>query len=319
MRTPLIFFALALSSVVMIALALIVSRKRQRRIEQRLRHLPRSRPLPVAEPAPSASPPAAGTTPIRVKAMRLLLLDADQAWEQGASWAKLVIVAFAAALAVWLKSRYLFGMSVPAAIGAAAFAAWSAARFTIVRERKRMEQEFSGLFPDAVDAIARMLRAGLPVTTAFQIVSQEAPAPVNAVFQSLAGQMKIGMPVEDALRLAASRIRISDFQFFAAAVVLQRGAGGNLLPTLEALGQLMRSRRAVQLKARAATSEVRLTAIILTALPVITGAALAVVSPGYLSPLFEDPRGRVVLSLAASGLVTSALVMRRMMGRIDNV
>jgi tight adherence protein B len=317
MRAPLIFFALSLSSVSLIGLALVVARKRRRRIERRLKLLPRSRPAAAPEPQVAALPDA--RKPGRIQAMRLLFLDADEAWEQGAPWAKLIAAAVVAALAVWLKSRYLLGMSVPAAFAAAAFAAWSAVRFMVVRERTRIEQEFSALFPDAVDAIARMLRAGLPITTAFQIVSQEAPAPVNTVFQSLAGQMRIGMPVEDALRLAATRIRISDFQFFAAAVVLQRGAGGNLLPTLESLGQLMRSRRAVQLKARAATSEVRLTAIILTALPIVTGAALAVVSPGYLSPLFSDPRGRVVLSMAAAGLVTSAVVMRRMMARLDSV
>jgi tight adherence protein B len=144
------------------------------------------------------------------------------------------------------------------------------------------------------------------------------PFPVNVVFAKLSGQLRIGMPVEDALRQSSKSIRIPDFQFFAAAVVLQRTAGGNLLPTLEALGQLMRSRRAVQLKARAVTAEVRLTAYILSALPFLMIAALLVLSPSYLSPLFTDSRGHVILGLAAGGILTSAFVMRQMMRRIED-
>ncbi len=149
------------------------------------------------------------------------------------------------------------------------------------------------------------------------MVSQEAPAPVNAVFETLAGQLRIGMSIEDALRLSSQRIRLPDFQFFAVAVLLQQSAGGNLLPTLEALALMMRNRRAMQSKARAATAEVRFSAYVLGSLPFITVAALLVMSPGYLTPLFNDPRGHAILAAAAAGLLLSAFVMRRMMQSIE--
>ncbi len=316
MLLPALFFITSMSSALIIALVLILQRRKQREIEQRLSLLPKSAAIIKTEP-PLSAQPAPGQSKL-AKVQRFLLLDSDQPWEMTTTLTRLAFAALVAAAAIWFKSRYLFGLPVSIAALAALIAAYLAPRLLLIRERKRLEKAFSALFPDAVDAIARMMRAGLPVTTAFQIVSVEAPAPVNAVFGALAGQMTIGMPVEDALRLSAKRIRIADFQFFAAAVVLQRSAGGNLLPTLESLGQLMRSRRAVQLKAHAVTAEIRLTAYILSALPVVTMAAFAVLSPGFMSPLFSDPRGKVILSIASGLLVTSAFVMRQMMSRVEN-
>jgi tight adherence protein B len=197
-------------------------------------------------------------------------------------------------------------LEAPIAFSAAAacLGAYLALRIVVIRERSVTEAAFSAFFPDAVDAVARMLRAGLPVTSAFQMVCQEAPPPVDAVFEKLAGQLRIGMPIEDALRLSSQRIRLPDFQFFAVAVLLQQSAGGNLLPTLEALAQM---------KARAATAEVRFSAYVLGALPFVTVAALLVVSPGYLTPLFNDRRGHAILGAAAVGLLISGLTMRHMM------
>jgi tight adherence protein B len=308
-----VFFATFIASVVIMALALILTRGKQKDMEQRLRLLAHARAK--AESTPPEQSAATGLLMARVR--RLLLLDGDQPWEMQTTPARLALASLAAAVSIWLKSRYLFGLPASVAIVAAVLAAWFAPRFVLIRERQRMEKAFSALFPDAVDAIARMLRAGLPVTTAFLIVSREAPFPINAVFGALAGQLSIGMPVEDALRLSAQRIRIADFEFFAAAVVLQRSAGGNLLPTLESLGQLMRSRRSVQARAKAVTAEIRLTAYILSSLPFITVAALLVISPGYLTPLFADARGQAILALAVGGLVTSGLVMRQMMRRVE--
>jgi tight adherence protein B len=316
MLLPAFFFASAIGSVILIVLALMMQRRKQRGLEQRLSLLPKKAPIIRAE-SPSTAQPADGPSNL-AKAHRFLLLDSDQPWEMKTTLARLVFAAAAGAVTFWFKSRYLFGLPPSIAAIAAICAAYLAPRLLLIRERKAMEKAFSALFPDAVDAMARMLRAGLPVTTAFQIVSQEAPSPVNAVFGALAGQMRIGIPVEDALRLSAERLRIPDFQFFAAAVVLQRAAGGNLLPTLEALGQLMRSRRSVQLKARAVTAEIRLTAYILGSLPFVTMAAMSVMSPGYLSPLYNDPRGQVILSIASGLLLIAAFVIKQMMSSIEN-
>jgi tight adherence protein B len=202
-----------------------------------------------------------------LKLERLLLPSSNHPWKREADAGKLTIFTITAAALTWFAFHSLIRAPVAfSAAAAACLGAYFGLRMAVIRERSRMELAFSTLFPDAVDSVARMLRAGLPVTSAFQLVCQEAAPPVDAVFATLAGQLRIGMPLDDALRLSSQRIRLPDFQFFAVAVLLQQSAGGNLLPTLETLAQMMRNRRAMMLKARAATAEVRFSAPALSAM-----------------------------------------------------
>ncbi len=314
MLLPILLLALVICGALILGLALTVTRRKRLDLEQRLRLLPLS--------SQSMEPEAASGAPATPKARflqleRLLLLNRDHPWKLDPDPGKLTIAAIAAAALTWLAFHNLFLVPIAFSAGAACLGAYLALRIAVIREISGMENAFAALFPDAVDAVARMLRAGLPVTSAFQTVCREAPAPVDAVFATLAGQLSIGMPLEDALRLSSQRIRLPDFQFFAVAVILQQSAGGNLLPTLEALTQMIRSRRAMQLKARAATAEVRFSAYVLGALPFITIAALLVVSPNYLTPLFDDARGHAILAAAVAALLLSGLVMRQMMRSVE--
>ncbi len=314
MLLPILLFALVLCAGLTFGLALTVSRRERRDMEQRLRLLPSVSASVETETdsRASAKPPTEG-----LQLERLLLVDRDHPWDLKINPTKLAIAAIAAAVATSFAFNNLLQLPIALSGAAACVSAYLAMRIVVIRERGVMETTFSALFPDAVDAVARMLRAGLPVTSAFQMVCQEAPPPVDAVFAKLAGQLRIGMSIEDLLRLSSQRIRVPDFQFFAVAVVLQQSAGGNLLPTLESLAQMMRNRRATQMKARAATAEVRFSAYVLGALPFVTVGALLVVSPGYLTPLFHDPRGKTILAAASAGLLISGLVMRQMMRSVE--
>lgn len=315
---PALLILASLGSALTIAGAVAMSRSQRARLDKRLSLLQDEGSSSGESAATGDSTTEKAKTPHLAKVQRLLLLDSDHPWELKTGIAKLVFTAFGGAIAGYLTCRRGITLPAPVALLAAGLSGFFAARTLLVRERASIETEFGALFPDTVDAIARMLRAGLPVTAAFQTVCQEAPAPVNAVFETLAGQLKIGMPIEDAVRLSAQRVKLPDYQFFAAALLLQRSAGGNLLPTLEALAQLIRSRRAVFLKTRAVTAEIRLSAYILGSLPFFTVGALLVISPGYLTPLFTDPRGKAVLAAAIGGLAFSAFVMGRMMRSIED-
>jgi len=314
MLMPVLLLALVLGGALTLGIAFTVNRRRRLELEQRLSLLSRAQ---GTEPEAASGVPAKPQTSVP-QLERLLLLGRDHPWRSQANPAKLTITAIASAALTWIACHNMLHAPIAFSALAACLGAYLGLRTIVMGERSRMETAFAVLFPDAVDAVARMLRAGLPVTSAFQLVSQEAPPPVDAVFATLAGQLSIGMTIEDALRLSSQRIRLPDFQFFAVAVVLQQSAGGNLLPTLEALTQMMRSRRATLAKARAATAEVRFSAYVLGALPFITVAALLVVSPDYLTPLFQDRRGHAILAAAAAGLLTSGLVMRHMMRSIED-
>ena len=182
-----------------------------------------------------------------------------------------------------------------------------------------MARAFSDLFPDALDAIGRMLRAGLPISAAVQAVSAESPPPVNAVFAMVADQMGIGVPIDEALDVSSRYIGMPDFRFFTVAVVLQHMTGGNLAGTLGILSEIVRKRRAVRLKAGATTAEIRVSAYVLGGLPFFILGALLIVQPGYLTPLFVDPRGHVILAIAGGLLLMGGLTMRQMMRSVTNL
>jgi tight adherence protein B len=190
-------------------------------------------------------------------------------------------------------------------------------RSFLLWQQRRVERRFADVFPDAIDTVARMLRAGLPATLAIGTVGDEGAPPVNTVFATIADQMRIGIPLGEALEASSRRIALADFRFFSVAVALQHATGGNLVNTLDMLSQIMRKRRAVRLKAKAVTSEIRLSAYVLGSLPFVTALVLLILQPGYLNPLIADPRGQIILSMAAGGLLLSVISMKLMMKSVS--
>ena len=186
-------------------------------------------------------------------------------------------------------------------------------RLLIKREQRRAEAQFSDLLPDAIDMVVRMVRAGLPVGPALRIVGDEADPPLSTVFTGIANLADIGIPLADALATTGEAVGSPDFRFFGVAVALQQATGGNLAATLETLSEIIRKRRAVRLKARAATSEIRISAIVMGAIPFFIVGALLVVSPGYLEPLISDPRGNFIVGGALLCLFLAFMTMRTMM------
>ena len=194
-----------------------------------------------------------------------------------------------------------------------------APRFLHKREQNAADRKFMELFPDTIDMVIRMLRAGVPVTGAVREVGNEAPPPVNDVFTSLADQMAIGITFEEALALAGERIGLPDFRFFVVAISLQRATGGNLASTLDILSDIMRKRRAMRLKARATTGEVRMSAYVLGAIPFLVIGGLLLMTPDYLQPLISDSRGNVIIAAAVGSLVIGFVTIGRMMRSVTTV
>jgi tight adherence protein B len=191
-------------------------------------------------------------------------------------------------------------------------------RFILTREQNGTEQKFTDSFPDALDTFTRTIRAGLPITAAVRTVATEVTPPVSSVFATIADQLKIGVPIEQILDTSSGKIGLPDFRFFTVAIGLQYATGGNLTATLEILSDIIRKRRAARLKAKAATGEIRVTAYVLGGIPFFTTGALLVIQPGYLLPLWTDPRGHVILAVAAGLLLIAVLIMRTMMRSLTN-
>lgn len=294
--------------------ALMISRKARRDIEIRVNLVART---PQASPIETIlSLPLSWVERMSASFRQLFTFGIERRWGMSMSSLTLLLIALIASIAVWLLTHMALAFSTwlvaPLVVGAFLFAP----RACLQREQKKSEKQFMNMFPDSIDMIVRMLRAGLPVTSAIRSVSHEAPPPINRVFGMLTEQVEIGIPLDEALNTIGKRVGLPDFRFFAVAVSLQNATGGNLASTLEILTDIMRKRRAVRLKAQAATAEVRLSAYVLGALPFFIVGALLIVNPIYLAPLVNDPRGNVIAGIAVSFLLIAFISMRQMMRSI---
>lgn len=174
------------------------------------------------------------------------------------------------------------------------------------RHRARLYSQF----PDCLGMIVRSVRAGVPLVEAIRIVGKEAPEPSSVEFRRVAGDLAIGSPIADALKAMADRNDITEFRFFATALTLQSQTGGRLGETLDNLGGIVRKRMALKARGRALAAEARTTALILGCLPVLSGGALYFLNPSYISILFTDDAGKMILAACCVMLGIGAFIMR---------
>lgn len=182
--------------------------------------------------------------------------------------------------------------------------------------RARYQAAFTEGLPEALDIFARGLRAGRPIAESLRIVVETTTGPVQTEFARTHGEICLGTALPDSLAGLYMRLRTAEIGFFAVATALQADSGGNLVETLENLAEQLRERRKLRKKARALSSEARASAIILAALPFLIALVLFVLNGAYLAPLFTDPRGQVMATVAFTSVTLGIYVMARM-GRPD--
>ncbi len=274
----------------------------------------------VAPPAPSKPigqfSNSSVETNLNVALRQIFAVGKRYRWGMQSGVAILLPVAIGSAAIAWILTYRMLGNSIDLATPVSAVAFFMIPRWVLLRQQKVAERQFMELFPSGIDMMVRMLRAGLPISSAVRSIQLETPPPLNMVFGSIADQVTLGAPFEKALDIASDRIGLPDFRFFAVALNLQHATGGNLAATLEILSDLLRKRRAVRLKAAAATAEVRVSAYVLGAIPFVTIGALLYMVPGYIAPLFHDKRGQVILAAAVVLLLLAFMAMRGMIRRV---
>jgi tight adherence protein B len=162
------------------------------------------------------------------------------------------------------------------------------------RRNKRFEK-FEALFPEAIDTLARAVRAGHAFTTALEMITSEVNELVSGEFRQLYEEQKFGMPVRDALINLTERMPLVDVKFFVTAVMLQRETGGNLAEILDNLSYVIRERFKIQRQVRVYTAQGRLTMALLMGMPPIIVTVMLVLNPSFIRPLFSDPIGHTLL------------------------
>lgn len=185
-------------------------------------------------------------------------------------------------------------------------------RFYLKRKIKKRNEAFINMFPDAVDMIVRSVKSGHPLNTALRMIAENMDPPVRTEFQQLVDEIAFGRSTVDALVRMSHRVDEPDLHFFVVILSVQQETGGNLAEVLTNLSGIIRKRKQLRLKINALTSEGRATAYILGSLPFVVFGAIHLTTPDYLTPLFTESSGQMILAGALALVATAAFIVYNM-------
>jgi len=206
---------------------------------------------------------------------------------------------------LWVSSHSLLSLMVALFLGILPF-------FYIYMKKNRRMEKFQRQLPDALDLIARALKAGHAFTGGLKMVGDELGEPVGREFEKTLHEINFGAGIPEALKNLTQRVDCPDLRFFIISVIIQRESGGNLAEILGKISYLIRERFKLQNRVQVLASEGKLSAIILIAIPFVIALALSVLNPGYIRTLFIDPVGKALVAFALLMMVIGIIVMKRM-------
>ena len=181
----------------------------------------------------------------------------------------------------------------------------------IRRKRAARLAEFERQFPEALDFMARSVRAGHAFSVSLELLASETPDPLGFEFRKLAHELNLGAPFTTAMSNLVLRVPLIDVRFFVSTVLLQRETGGNLAETLTNLAHLIRERFRLKGAVKAAAAHGKITATVLTLLPIVLAVGLSAVAPTYLSGMAKDPTGRYLILASILGQLLGFMVMKK--------
>ncbi len=196
------------------------------------------------------------------------------------------------------------------ALAAAAGIAGLGAPFALVAfKRRRRLRAFERHFPEALDLLARAVRAGHAFTTGLEMIAKEMTEPVAGEFRTAFEEQNFGLPLRDALVNLSERVPLIDVRFFVTALLIQKDTGGNLAEILDGLARVIRDRFRIYGEVRTRTAQGRLTAGILITLPPFMMMVLRILNPSYMHVLFTDPWGPYILVTAAFLQIAGSIIL----------
>ena len=240
-----------------------------------------------------------------LSAINSLLEQANLPLSAGEAILGTAVLALVGGVVVWLASSSVV-LGILVAVGLP-LALAGLVQGAAARERRK----FEGQLPDTLNLMATSLRAGYSLLQALEGVSARASAPTNREFGRALSEIRLGREVPDALRGIASRMGSIDFAWAVMAIEIQRDVGGNLAEVLTSAASTLVERTRLRREVRALTSEGRLTAIILTAVPFLLFGFLFATNRDYLEPLLDETLGQVALGFTALLMLAGVYWLRR--------
>ena len=179
----------------------------------------------------------------------------------------------------------------------------------------RRSRAFEAQLPEILDTLAASLRAGHGFDHGLQTVATDVGEPAGREFRRVIAEVHLGRSLEDALAELGRRIRSADLQFVLDAIAIQRQVGGSLAELFVLVATTVRAREQFRRNLRAITGQVRISANVLTFLPVVAAVLLTLVNPGYMSPLWHTSSGHI-LTLVGLGMVLCGSFVLRRVGKV---
>ncbi len=226
---------------------------------------------------------------------------------------RVAIVGVAAAVVTLLLGRLAFPLWL--VLIAAPIAGLLVVRLLFGWQRDRYADQLLRQLPDTIQLVVGAVRAGMPVSEAFRILSPEMEEPTRSEFVRVVDEVALGRPAEEALLDIYRRTHVPEYAIFSVTLSVQLRSGGRLAETIQNLGDTIRERIAIAGKARALAGEPKFSAKVMGASPFVLGIAVSLLHPGFLTPLLEDPRGRTMLVFGATAWACGVLTMRWMIKR----
>ncbi len=186
-------------------------------------------------------------------------------------------------------------------------------RFILNAAINKRQAKFTGAFADAMDIIVRGVRTGLPLGDCLKIIAHESPDPLGTEFRRVVEGESLGIPIEVCLEQMYERMPISEVNFFATVLNIQKTTGGNLGESLANLSAVLRGRKILREKVKALAAEAKVSAYIIGSLPIVVMILVSIASPDYMDSLYTTPTGQRNLMIGAVMMVMGTLVMRKMM------
>jgi tight adherence protein B len=184
--------------------------------------------------------------------------------------------------------------------------------YLIVRKKRLARlSRFEEQFPEALDFLARSMRAGHAFTISLEMLGDELADPLGQEFRTLFNEQNLGAPMDVALRNFTERVPLLDARFFTSTVLLQKQTGGNLSEILSRLAWVIRERFRLKGQVKAASAHGRLTATVLTLMPIGTMIGLLLVAPGYLQAMAQDSDGKWLIGGAVAAQVVGNYFIKK--------
>jgi len=187
----------------------------------------------------------------------------------------------------------------------------SAPYLYIRRKRKQRMDKLEEQFPESLDFLARSMRAGHAFSMSLEMLGEEMADPLGQEYRTLFNEQNLGAPLDIALRNFAERVPLLDVRFFTSSVLLQKQTGGNLSEILARLAYVIRERFRLKGQVKAASAHGRMTATILTLLPVATMLCLLAIAPGYLQGMAADNTGKELIAGAIGAQVLGNFFIKK--------